>query len=140
MSLLAVMDAQTRRGETVAVRRAVEGLGFPRRRVAVKHGTGTAWGWLNVDVTCARPVTCRDPAAMWSCGDPVGTCPACREHVQAIERAVRGIVAAVSGRRGGDYDGKTLVHVERDSGSADRDPQSRGRSGGRLGGGEEVAR
>ena len=99
MSLLAVMDAQTRRGETVAVRRAVEGLGFPRRRVAVKHGTGTAWGWLNVDVTCARPVTCRDPAAMWSCGDPVGTCPACREHVQAIERAVRGIVAAVSGRR-----------------------------------------
>lgn len=38
----------TRREETVAVKRALVAAGFDKNNLKVKHGTGTAWGWLKV--------------------------------------------------------------------------------------------
>lgn len=39
-----------RREETAVVKKALVTAGFDKGVVRVRHGTGTAWGWLNVEV------------------------------------------------------------------------------------------
>jgi hypothetical protein len=39
-----------RREETTAVKRALVAAGFDNNNLRVRHGTGTAWGWLKIYV------------------------------------------------------------------------------------------
>jgi len=74
-----------RRQETATVKRALIKAGFPVRRV--KHGTGTAWGWLTVYLE-------REDLD--------------REAWYARYRQAVSITQQVTGRHG-DYDGKINV-------------------------------
>lgn len=71
-----------RREETKAVKAALRRAHIPFLRV--RHGTGTAWGWLHIKVPGETPY------------------PLQRKAVKVIQ--------AVTGRHG-DYDGKIMVYA-----------------------------
>jgi len=71
----------TRNEETKLVKNALKNAGFNSR---VKHGTGTAWGWLDIKILNTENQKWRD--------------------------TILRIVQEVTGRRG-DYDGCITVHI-----------------------------
>ena len=98
-----------RKEETKVVKKALVDAGF--NGVRVKHGTGTAWGWLNsyVDLEPAKGCTC-DPNP-----DPnvfTEKCRECREHWHESYVKVMGITIQASKRDA--YDAKSVnVHLNR---------------------------
>ncbi len=78
---------QERKNETKAVKAAVIKAGY--QHVRVKHGTGTACGWLDIHAD-------QKPGQIW----------------QETDRDLVRIVQSVTGRHG-DYDGRINAHVVR---------------------------
>ena len=78
-------NQENHKAETKATKDALRKAGIKAR---VSHGTGTAWGWLNI-YPISYPPTLND----W----------------QTRQRAIITIAQRVTGRRG-DYDGEILVH------------------------------
>ena len=74
---------KTHREETKAVKEALVKAGFPNVRVG--HGTGTAWGWLEIRCDAKPGQSYQDK----------------RSEALRLARAITG--------RGGDYDGDILV-------------------------------
>jgi hypothetical protein len=48
-----------RKAETSAVKRALISAGFENNNLRVKHGNGTAWGWLKVYADIHHKPDCR---------------------------------------------------------------------------------
>lgn len=82
---------KTHREETKAVKEALLNAGYTNVRVG--HGTGTAWGWL--DIYC-------DDKVFLQCNNPGRSFQDKRVEVLRIAKAVTG--------RHGDYDGEILLH------------------------------
>lgn len=101
------MATVERVAETAAVKAALVKAGYTQ--VSVKHGTGTAWGWLRLNVTTAKPADCSCATYVDQFGRP-DTCRECRlvwgDH---YGKAV-GIAQDVTGRRG-EYSGKINAAV-----------------------------
>ena len=89
--------------ETKAVKDALRAAGLPFRKVG--HGTGTAWGWLEIYIG-------ENPSGLthvkgepdWLCRPE---CPACKGN-RAIHDKTIAVAQEVTGRHG-DYDGKILA-------------------------------
>ena len=97
-----------RNQETTDVKRALINAGFNANNLRVKHGTGTAWGWLNIYADIHRAPSC-------SCGTPDmygrrETCEPCKELWRNVYDRMIGIAMKTTGRRG-DYDGRINVHL-----------------------------
>ena len=93
----------THRAETAAVKAALVKAGYPNAKVG--HGSGTAWGWLHLNVSVLGPKAC-------TCGQGrVGRCDACQEIWRTHYAKVTGIALAVTGRHG-EYDGDINAQIE----------------------------
>lgn len=95
--------------ETAIVKRALIHAGFDQNNVRVKHGKGTAWGWLSIhaDIRRANECTCGEP-------DQYGrreTCDNCKNKWREVYNRMTAVALEVTGRRG-DYDGRINVHLD----------------------------
>ena len=95
------------KSETKAVKRALEEAQFST--VRVRHGTGTAWAWLEVTVRIPSTPHAQYPDQFQRmvCA---GNCEGCEARRQATSR-VYAVIREVTGRHG-DYNGDTNVSVE----------------------------
>jgi hypothetical protein len=100
-----------RREEAKAVKDALRAAGFADPRV--KHGRGTAWNWLYVELT--MPAVAHEHADGWEgCGSQGytrETCAALRAWGETYDRALA-LAQATTGRAG-EYHGEIRVTVER---------------------------
>ena len=97
-----------RKAETTAVKRAVIAAGFDKNNVTVKHGHGTAWGWLTVSAEIHRAPSC-------SCGAPDiygrrETCEECKKTWRNIYNRITEIAMQTTDRHG-EYDGRVNVNL-----------------------------
>ena len=102
-------NGMTRQGEGAAVKRALIAAGFDQNNIRVKHGNGTAWGWLNIFMDIKRSNEC-------SCGTPDQygrreTCDNCKNKWREIDRRIIAIVMETTGRHG-DYDGRIGLRLD----------------------------
>ena len=97
-----------RKQETKAVKTALLEAGC--QNVSVKHGTGTAWGWLHVDVSKPRPAGCSCIVHVEDYGRRE-TCELCREASRTANHEATELILSITGRPRGDYDGNTLIEV-----------------------------
>lgn len=97
-------NQQTHIAETLALKKALKEANLPFTHI--KHGTGTAWGWLDI-------FTGENPSGLehrkredvpWLCA---GQCPACEAN-RAIRNNILKVAWEVTGRHG-DYDGNINV-------------------------------
>ena len=109
-----------RKEETKAVKEALRSAGLKVR--SVKHGRGTAYGWLHVYVqrSTLRHLCLGDGDVMVEMTDDergrsdvyrqcLPNCPVCAENRERGTKAQK-IVLDVTGRTG-DYDGRTIVEA-----------------------------
>lgn len=96
---------KTHREETQAVKKALEQAGI---KAKIGHDTGTAWGWLVVNLgpnpSGLEHRKMEGTPTPWLCA---GGCPAC-ERNHELENEVIRIAQEVTGRRG-DYGGEIQV-------------------------------
>ena len=108
---------ENHKAETKAVKRALQDAGIPV--TSIRHGKGTAWGWLTVfvrDITskhlCVDPRDNNGPVREMTREERglspvfmqcVGNCPSCQEY-RDRQKHILEIVKKVTGRHG-DYDG-----------------------------------
>jgi hypothetical protein len=97
-----------RKEETKLVKRAVIAAGFDQNNVTVKHGHGTAWGWLTVSADIHRAPSC-------SCGAPDQygrreTCEECKTWWRSTYNRLIEVAQQTTGRHG-DYDGRINVNL-----------------------------
>lgn len=94
------------RAESKAVKTALADAGLPVTKVG--HGTGTAWGWLDITLAAVEgPHIKHDGTTMpeWICRSD---CPTCAESTRQYRQAVE-VAQRVTGRTG-DYDGRITVN------------------------------
>lgn len=97
-----------RKQETKIVKETLERAGY--QDITVKHGTGTAWGWLHIGITTDKPRGC-------SCVidhndyDRVEVCQLCKDARHNANTSTTDLILEVTGRRRDDYDGNTLIEV-----------------------------
>jgi hypothetical protein len=91
---------ETRQAETAAVKK---GLAEDYDGVTVKHGTGSAWGWMRVSITIPRPDNCRCQEENEGQMFPE-TCRECRNESRLIHDTVEKKVLEITGRTG-EYGG-----------------------------------
>ena len=100
---------KTHREETQAVKKALETAGIHPKKVG--HDTGTAWGWLVVNLgpnpSGLEHRKMEGTPTPWLCA---GGCPAC-EGNQELRNQVTRIAQEVTGRRG-DYGGEIQVLMQ----------------------------
>jgi hypothetical protein len=97
-----------RNQETIQVKRALINAGFDANNLRVKHGTGTAWGWLKVYADMHRAPSC-------CCGEPDmygrrETCEPCKDLWRTIHSRMVEVTMQTTGRQG-DYDGRILIDL-----------------------------
>ena len=85
-----------RKQETTVVKRALIQAGFSENNVRVKHGHGTAWGWLSIHADIHRAPSC-------SCGAPDEygrreTCKACKDKWRDCFNRIKQVAAVASER------------------------------------------
>lgn len=96
--------------ETAVVKRALKNYGFGKENnVRVKHGNGTAWGWITVYADIHRSPSC-------SCGAPDEygrreTCEPCKKYWRETYNRLLEITLEATGRKG-DYDGRTGITLD----------------------------
>lgn len=93
----------THRAETQAVKAALKAAGFPQAHVG--HGTGTAWGWLEITVSIPR-------SEHWWIEEQrhcAGNCPGCSLRWDTRTKLLS-LVQSITGRTG-DYNGNTNLTV-----------------------------
>lgn len=95
---------KTHREETRAVKRALEKVGI---KAKVGHDTGTAWGWLvvNLGPNPSGMEHIKQEKTPWLC---VGDCPACEKN-RELESQVTKIAQEVTDRRGDSSDEITVL-------------------------------
>jgi hypothetical protein len=93
------------REETQAVKKALEQAGI--KPVSVGHDTGTAWGWLVINLGPNPSGLEHRKMTPWLCAP---YCPACKRNDE-IRRETLRIAQEVTGRRG-DYDGEISVLMQ----------------------------
>jgi len=86
--------------ETRAVKKALVG-DYPD--VSVKHGNGTAWGWLRVSLSIPRPANCRCAEENNGRAYPE-SCRECKTEWQRFYETLGRRVQEITGR-GGEYGG-----------------------------------
>jgi len=96
------------REETKAVKDALVEAGIPVLKVG--HGTGTAWGWLEIhlpppDETKHEKMT--DTDTPWIC---YANCSECQKFQDLRNEAIR-VALKVTGRKG-EYDGRINVYAQ----------------------------
>jgi hypothetical protein len=102
-----------RKLETKMVKAALKAAGI---NATVKHGTGTAWGWIEINVGSSKQFPGH---VLEQNGQHVyGRCPACTK-IQAIAAKAQAITMKVTGRHG-DYHGNTQVLTQTDWNEARR--------------------
>jgi hypothetical protein len=84
-----------RKEETKLVKNALINAGFDNNSLRVKHGTGTAWGWLKVyaDLHHLPDCTCKVYADM-----PRETCQECGVFWRETYNKIENITIQASGR------------------------------------------
>ncbi len=92
----------THAAETKAVKAALTKAGY--RNPVVRHGTGTAWGWLKAKVEVRTPRECHCDI------EPIGRCRDCRDKWETEYRRATRVILRTTGRHG-DYDGNVNVDV-----------------------------
>jgi hypothetical protein len=97
-----------RRQETTTVKQALIKAGFDKNNLTVKHGTGTAHGWIKVRAEIRRAPSC-------ACGEPDEygrreTCDECRNKFFEIRRRMLDVTLGVTGRQG-DYAGRKMISL-----------------------------
>ena len=97
-----------RKQETGIVKEALRKAGY--QDITVKHGTGTAWGWLHINITADKPPGCSCVGHHEDYGR-VATCQRCKDARHQANVNATKLILEVTGRRGG-YDGNTLVEIE----------------------------
>lgn len=97
-----------RKQETKIVKEALTKAGY--QDIRVRHGRGTAWGWMDIDVTVNKTPFCY--CHELDKDDYPGTCSFCMNQRRNEGRKVQGIVLKATGRSEGEYGGNTLIHVE----------------------------
>lgn len=99
------MEFASHREETKAVKQALADVAIHAR---VKHGTGTAYGWLKIYVDGYHPPIQhdRDKYGWNNCS---GNCTACIDYRNLYSRIID-IACTVTGRSG-DYDGRINVQI-----------------------------
>ena len=116
---MAWRNHETHREESNAVKNALAAEGIKAR---VGHGTGTAWGWLEIHT--AAPSVLHDTTSPGSSvivqtdkpsriggGHCVGNCDGCAAVRETSER-INHIARTVTGRHG-EYGGNINVYLER---------------------------
>ena len=98
-----------RKQETKAVKEALSRVGY--QDITVRHGTGTAWGWLHANITADKPPGCSCVTNYNDYGR-VDTCQLCKDARHQANITATDLILEVTGRRRGDYDGNTLVEIE----------------------------
>jgi hypothetical protein len=80
--------------------------------VSVTHGHGTAWGWLHVKATVAKPSACTCHLAH---KEPDGyyqpLCNLCKTLLSTKEHDATELIIKTTGRYRGDYSGNTNVTI-----------------------------
>jgi hypothetical protein len=94
----------TRSEETKLVKDALAKAGI---NAFVGHGTGTAWGWLHINVGSAEQFG----PHVEDEGHSHYYCPACKRIREISDRALK-IAQEVTGRHG-DYDGEINVYTQK---------------------------
>ena len=97
-----------RKQETRIVKEALAAKGY--RDISVKHGTGTAWGWLHANITTDKPPRCSCVVNHDDYGR-VDTCQLCQDARHSANISATDLILEVTGRRRGDYDGNTLIEI-----------------------------
>ena len=95
------MNDYGRRAETIAIKGALQAIPLPSLRV--KHGTGTAWGWLHVYIGENPAGLTHDDHAQYISYQ----CAACQAN-EALKGRVTALVRHVTGRETW-HDDKLLV-------------------------------
>lgn len=85
--------------ETKAVKKALADAGI---KASVTHGTGTAWGWLHINLGDSRK---RNGVIAEEFGYRYN------ETEEELRRKVMKIVREVTGRHG-EYDGEIIINVQ----------------------------
>ena len=103
------MERLERKQETRIVKAALLKAGY--QDVSVRHGTGTAWGWLHANVSKPRPAGCSCIVHPEDYGRR-DTCELCLEASRTARHEVTELILSLTDRPRGDYDGNTLVEVK----------------------------
>ena len=87
--------------ETKDVKKFLLEKGFKDARVG--HGTGTAWGWLEVRTNIKKPNNC-------TCNGERGRCDECQETWSNAYNKLSGELMGLTGRHG-DYGGCITIEI-----------------------------
>lgn len=102
---MACTQINDRRAETKAVKGALKLAGITAK---VGHGTGTAWGWLEINVGDQRE-NFGEHDGREGRGDCTANCPACNLYRALRDETIR--IAQEATGRGGDYNGDISVSM-----------------------------
>ena len=105
-----------RRQETKIVKAALKNAGLSDCRV--HHGTGTAWGWLDVHSEIKHHPECACTKHSYGTQE---TSDKCRDHWKRKHDALLDTVLKATGRHG-EYDGNVNVHLDFNSDQYDALP------------------
>lgn len=94
-----------RKQETKIVKTALKNAGH--NNCQVKHGTGTAWGWLSVYSSTNHSPDCNCTKHSYGVQE---TCQKCGEWWRKKHNAILETVLKATGRNGG-YDGRVNIHL-----------------------------
>lgn len=98
-----------RKQETKIVKAALKAAGFDKENeIRVTHGTGTAWGWLDVGATIAHAPDCTCFIHPWGVRETGQTC---KEKWRKIYNTLVEVAMKATGRHG-DYDGRINIHLD----------------------------
>ena len=91
--------------ETRAVRAALVEAGYTTAKVG--HGSGTAWGWLEIRATVPGPEHC-------TCATDgrVGRCDSCQAVWSKAHSDITGIALNVTSRQRGDHGGNIMAQID----------------------------
>ena len=98
------MNAAAKRAENKIVKAELTAMGF--KDIAVGHGTGTARGWLDINVSTDKPTHCY-------CAEVdrnTGRCLTCSNFWYSEYTAIKAEAKKVTGRTG-EYDGNIQVKL-----------------------------
>ena len=93
-----------RKAETKAVKAALKKAGYD---VTVRHGTGTAWGWLEVSIEVDHAPGCECYFETWG---TMKRSDLCIKKMHDIHDDILRITQKVTGRHG-DYDGNINIYM-----------------------------
>ena len=93
---MAWRNQATHQEETKAVKTELVRLGY--KDAKVRHGSGTAWGWLHIKVSITKPVNCGCERV------DIGLCRPCLDLSGLHYRKAIDIAQTITGRHG-EYDG-----------------------------------